>query len=72
MVREIIPSSYECVCGHQSHFFENTIREMKKMSFKKRVKLGDSGGESEHWIIFEEGRMVDIICPKVKNDDRDK
>ena len=72
MPREIIPSSFECDCGHQSHFFENTIREMKKMSHKKRVRLGDAGGKNEHWIVFEKGKMVDIICPKVKNNDSAK
>jgi hypothetical protein len=35
MPKEIYPSSYECDCGHQSHFFENTIREIKAMSRKK-------------------------------------
>jgi len=48
MPREIIPSSYECDCGHQSHFSENTVREMKEMSHKKWVRLGDSEGENEH------------------------
>ena len=64
MAREIVPSSYECDCGHQSHFFENTIREIKEMSHKKRVQLGDSEGDDEHWIVFYKGEMVDIICPK--------
>ena len=41
MPKEIFPSSYECDCGHQSHFFENTIREMKAMSRKKKVRLLD-------------------------------
>ncbi len=31
--KEIFPSSYECDCGHQSLFCENTIREAKAMSF---------------------------------------
>lgn len=70
MPREIFPSSYECDCGHQSHFFENTIRGMKKMSHKKRVQLGDSEGDNEHWIVFYKGEMVDIICPK-RNSDSD-
>ena len=68
MPREIVPSSYECDCGHQSHFCENTIRGMKKMSHKKRVRLGDSEGDDEHWIVFYKGEMVDIICPKREND----
>ena len=68
MPREIFPSSYECDCGHQSDFFENTISEIKKMSYKKKVRLGDSDGEDEHWIIFYKGEMLDIICPKSKGD----
>ena len=63
MPKEIYPSSYECDCGHQSHFCENTIREIKAMSRKKRVRLGDSEPD-EHYIIFYKGEMVDIICPK--------
>jgi hypothetical protein len=63
MPEEISPSSYECDCGHQSHFFENTIREMKAMSRKKKVYLGDSAPD-EHTIVFYKGKMVDIICPK--------
>ena len=27
MPKEIYPSSYLCDCGHQSDFFENTIKE---------------------------------------------
>jgi len=62
MPREIFPSSFECDCGHQSHFFENTIREIKAMSYSKRVFLGDSERD-EHYIIFHKGHMIDIICP---------
>jgi hypothetical protein len=65
MPKEIFPSSYECDCGHQSHFFENTIREAKAMSYKKKVYLGDSASD-EHTIVFYKGKMVDIICPKEK------
>ena len=68
MPREIIPSLYECDCGHQSHFFENTIREMKEMSHKKRVQLGDSADDDEHWIVFYKGEIADIICPKGESD----
>ncbi|MBI2955303.1 MAG: orotate phosphoribosyltransferase [Chloroflexi bacterium] len=67
MPKEIVPSSYECECGHQSHFFENTIREAKSSSFKKRIYLLDSERE-EHTIVFHQGQMVDIICPKTKGD----
>jgi hypothetical protein len=66
MPREILPSSFECDCGHQSHFFENTIREMKAMSHRKRVRLGDAAPD-EHFIVFYQGKMVDIICPHNKS-----
>ena len=66
MPREILPSSYQCDCGHQSDFFENTIREVKATSFKKRIYLSDSERE-EHTIVFYRGEMVEILCPKKKD-----
>src|SRR5262249_47175058 len=63
MPKEIFPSSFECDCGHQSDFFENTIREAKAMSQKKKVYLADSAPE-EHTIVFYRGKMVAIQCPK--------
>ncbi|MBK7200103.1 hypothetical protein [Candidatus Amarolinea dominans] len=63
MPKEIYPSSYQCDCGHQSDFFENTIREAKKMSHKKKIYLGDSESD-EHTIVFYKGEMVEIICPR--------
>jgi len=65
MPTEIYPSSYLCDCGHQSDFFENTIREIKAMSRKKKVQLGDSD-TPEHTIVFYRGEMIDIICPNKK------
>ena len=59
MPKEIFPSSYLCDCGHQSDFFENTIREAKAMSQKKKVYLADSAPE-EHTIVFYRGRMVEV------------
>ena len=61
--KEIDFSSYECDCGHQSHFFANTIEEAKAMSRRRTVRLGDSEAEG-HTIVFEQGKMVDILCPK--------
>ena len=63
MPKEIYPSSYECDCGHQSHFFENTIKEAKAMSYRKKIRLSDSAPD-EHWIVFYKGEMAGIICPK--------
>ncbi len=63
MAKELFPSSFECDCGHESHFSESTIREMKKMSKKKKVLLGDSE-KTEHIIVFHKGKAVEIECPK--------
>jgi len=65
-VTEIYPSSYECECGHLSHFFEGTINEMKKMSLNKKVRLSDSERE-EHTIVFHEGRAIEVLCPLASN-----
>jgi hypothetical protein len=62
MPTEIFPSSYECDCGHQSHFFEGTIRAMKRMSRRKEVRLADAEPD-EHVIVFYGGEMVAIRCP---------
>ena len=61
--KEIDFSSYECDCGHQSHFFENTIREAKAISHKRTVHLGDSEAD-EHTIVFKHGKMVEILCSR--------
>src|SRR5256886_6052731 len=63
MPKEIFPSSFACDCGHQSDFFENTVREMKAMSQKKKVYLADAAPE-EHTIVFYRGKLVEIQCPK--------
>ena len=63
MPKEIDLSSYECDCGHQSHFFANTIKEAKAMSQRRTVRLGDSEAD-EHTIVFKHGNLVDILCPK--------
>jgi hypothetical protein len=61
--KEIDFSSFECDCGHQSHFFSNTIKEAKAMSQRRTVRLGDSEAD-QHTIVFEHGKMVEILCPK--------
>jgi hypothetical protein len=38
---------------------------MKAMSYKKRVRLGDAATD-EHFIVFYQGKMEDIICPHRK------
>jgi hypothetical protein len=66
MARCLYPSSYECDCGHLSHFFENTVSEMEKESKRRRkpMHLLDSERE-EHEVVFENGRATAVICPKL-------
>jgi hypothetical protein len=67
MAKKLFPSSFRCDCGHESHFFENTVREMENRSGKKKVRLGDSSGNEEHAIIFYKGKAIEVICPKLGN-----
>jgi len=64
MARQLFPSSFECDCGHQSHFFENTVREAKEYSSRRRkpMRLLDSEKE-EHAVEFKNGRATAVICP---------
>ena len=63
MAIELFPSSFRCDCGQELDFFENTILDMKKMSKKKRVRLG----EKKHTIVFYKGEAIEILCPKIGN-----
>ena len=65
MARRLVPSSFECDCGHQSHFCEGTVRDMEADSRRrhKRMLLLDSEAE-EHAIEFEGGVATAVICPK--------
>lgn len=65
MPREVDDCSYICDCGHRSDFFERTIRDLKRMSFRRPQELSDSAGKNEHSIVFKGGRMVSIICPRL-------
>ena len=62
MPKEIFPSSYVCDCGNESHHCENTIREIKEKSRRKRQTLIADDGE--HKIIFDHGDMIAMYCPK--------
>lgn len=64
MAIELYPSSFRCDCGHQSDFFENTVSDMKNMSIRKRVTLGDSE-DNEHRIVFFKSKAIEIICPQL-------
>ena len=63
MPKEIDFSSYECDCGHQSHFFANTIKEAKAVSQKRTVRLGDSEAD-QHTIVLEYERWSKSSVPK--------
>ena len=64
MARQLFPSSFACDCGHQSHFFENTVREMEAYTERRRKPghLLDSESE-EHAIVFENGRATAVTGP---------
>lgn len=64
MPTEIFPSSFKCDCGHQSDFFERTVREMRADSRnrKKEICLADDGKPS-HLIYFLAGEVTAIYCP---------
>src|SRR6266566_4899066 len=65
MARRMVSSSFECDCGHQSHFCEGTVRDMEADSRRrhKRMHLLDSEAE-EHAIELEEGVATAVIWPK--------
>ena len=64
MAVHLYPSFYRCDCGHESHFSEGTVHEMRQKSQRKRQILGDSE-RGEHMIEFEHGRAVAMICPRL-------
>ena len=66
MARHLIPSSFECDCGHRSHFCEGTVNEMIEGSRRGRklIHLWDSETD-EHAIEFRNGRVVAVICPRL-------
>ena len=64
MAKEIFPSSYERDCGYVAHFFENTVKEVKKLSHAKRQWLADGTGNDKHVVVFENGEMTTMLCPE--------
>ena len=64
MAIHLFPSSFRCDCGHESHFSERTVREMRKESQRRRQLLGDSE-KDEQMIEFERGQAVAVICPRL-------
>jgi len=66
MARLLFPSSFECDCGHQSQFSENTVREIRADCQRRRkpIQLWDSAPE-DHGFEFEAGRATAMICPKL-------
>ena len=64
MAKELFPSSFKCDCGHESHFFENTVKEMKRMSKNKKIRLSDSE-DNQPTIVFYRGKVIHVICPQL-------
>ena len=77
MAVELYPSSYRCDCGQELDFFENPIRDMKRMSKYKRVRLGGEDhtiinmdtikkyNEIKFKISYSNGESLVIIAPTV-------
>jgi hypothetical protein len=64
MATSLLPSSFECDCGHQVHFFENTVREMAALSLKKRKPQQIGEGGDDHTVEFRDGRAAAVHCPQ--------
>ena len=64
MAEFLFPSSYRCDCGHESHFSENSVRELTRMSLRKNQYLGDSEPD-EHEIEFSHGQAAAVLCPRL-------
>ena len=62
MAKELFPSGFICDCGEELSFSERTVREMKRMSKNKKVRLG----EANHTVVFYEGEATEILCPVLK------
>jgi hypothetical protein len=65
MAKRLVPSSFRCDCGHESHFFERTIREMESDRGHKPQRLRDDSVANPHSIEFINGVAVAVLCPKV-------
>ena len=66
MARRLIPSSFECDCGHQIHFFERTVREMEtgsRRSAKPEVIVDSE--DNKHRVEFIAGRASAVMCPEL-------
>ncbi len=66
MPEEIYPSTYVCNCGYRCEFSENTIREIKAASMKRRQEL--VADDDQHGVIFDHGEMVALYCPRKRKE----
>jgi hypothetical protein len=64
MAREILFSDFECDCGHRGSFCESTVKECQEQGMKRPVSLGDCEN-AEHFIVFRQGRAIEIECPEL-------
>jgi len=70
MPKEIGPSSYECDCGYVAQFSEATILALKQRSLMKRPWLSDGGEAGGHIVVFEGGKMMTMLCPKERYNEK--
>ena len=66
MARRLIPSSFECDCGHQIHFFERTVREMEIDSWRRgKPQVIIDSDDDKHRVEFTAGQATAVICPEL-------
>ena len=73
------PSSYRCDCGYECHFFENTIREMGRISRRKPQFLEEDdheiefrGGEAPAWAAARWWTRPKFDCARRAASDDDR
>jgi hypothetical protein len=64
MAVHLIPSSYRCDCGHESHLTERVVREMQSASRRKPARIRDAENDP-HSVEFINGKAAAVICPRL-------
>jgi hypothetical protein len=63
MALHLIPSSYRCDCGHESHLTERVVREMQEASRRKPERIRVSEPDP-HVVEFVKGKAA-VSCPRL-------
>jgi hypothetical protein len=63
VAKYLYPSSFECDCGHQADFFENTISHMETESRRRKKPITLTDSDDRHSIEFSGGKATAVECP---------